>query len=58
MATKSIFKSINVRSVPQAKKLIVAMERARGKEAEPVIFQREVTSVNKSDIKELFEGVI
>ena len=54
MATKSILKSINIKSNSSARKLASALEQSKNKKAETVVQSRAYVYASKADIQEMF----
>lgn len=54
VATKSIYKNVNIKSRPQCRNLITALERAHKYRGEEVTISKMVREVKKEDIKQLF----
>lgn len=54
MATKSIYKNVNIKSKDLTKGLINALEYGMGKKAKEVIFTKSVEEVKGEDIKKYF----
>ena len=54
MATKSIYKNINIRTKETCRRLANALENASDKQAKDVVFSKKVREVKKEDIKKLF----
>ncbi|MFR1823121.1 MAG: hypothetical protein ACLSXJ_07115 [Clostridium saudiense] len=54
MATKSIYKNVNIKSKDLTKGLINALEYGMGKKAKEVIFTKAVEEVKGEDIKKYF----
>lgn len=55
MATKSITKNITIRTSHSALKLARALENAKGKKAQDVVYSKQVVELKKDDIAKLFE---
>ncbi len=56
MATKSILKSINIRTRNAAESLARAMENAHTKKSTPVKMSRPVSDASDEDIRKMFGG--
>lgn len=54
MASKSIYKNINIKSLSMCKRLVNALENAKNKSSKEVIYQKKVTEIKGSKIKDLF----
>lgn len=54
MATKSIYKNVNIKSKDLTKGLLNALEHGMGKKAKEVIFTKAVEEVKGEDIKKYF----
>lgn len=54
MATKSIYKNVNLRSRELTRGLVNALEHGRGKKSKVVEFSRSVEEVKGEDIKKYF----
>lgn len=54
MATKSIYKNVNIKSEDSTKELISALEYSMCKKNEKVIFAKEVEEIKGEDIKKYF----
>ncbi len=54
MATKSILKDIDIREKHMGRKLVNALENAKGKHSKVVEFSRACSTIKKGQIKELF----
>jgi hypothetical protein len=55
MATKSVLKSVNLRTRKSATALVIALERAKARKARPVKTQRVFTDASREDIRCMFE---
>lgn len=56
MATKSILKTIHIRSPKCAKRLVSALENAAGKASAEVHLRQAVSDASRSDIRKMFGG--
>jgi len=54
MATKSILKTVDIRTERSAKRLANALEHAKGKSAKPVEHSRSVYTASVEDVRKLF----
>lgn len=54
MATKSILKTVDIRTERGAKRLANALEHAKGKSAKPVEHSRSVYTASAEDVRKLF----
>ncbi|XZJ90129.1 hypothetical protein ACSXB0_15220 [Clostridium perfringens] len=54
MATKSIYKNVNLRSRELTRGLVNALEHGRGKKSKVVEFSKSVEEVKGEDIKKYF----
>ena len=54
MATKSILKDIDIREKHMGRKLVNALENAKGKQGKEVSFSKACSTIKKGKIKELF----
>lgn len=54
MATKSILKTVDIRTERSAKRLANALEHAKGKSAKPVELSRSVYTASAEDVRKLF----
>jgi len=55
MATSSIFKTVRIRNKSDAKNLVTALERAKGKSAKEVHSSKMHREVKGEDIVKMFE---
>ena len=55
MATSSIYTSVRVKSKTECKKLVTALEHAKGKKAKEVVFSRSVEVMEGEKVKDLFK---
>lgn len=55
MATKSIYKNVNIKSRDLARGLVNALEHGKGKKSKTVEFSKSVEEVKGDDIKKYFE---
>lgn len=55
MATKSITKSVVMRTKPLARNFIKALESAEGKQSKPVTYDRPVNEVKGEKLQEIFK---
>ena len=51
MATKSFLKNVNIKSANQARNLVNALEKAQNFNGDEVALSRNVTELQRSDIK-------
>ncbi len=54
MATKSVLKSVEIKSKEAAHSLIVALENAEGKHAKPVVVQRSFSNASREELRKMF----
>lgn len=54
MATKSILKSVNIKTNSSARKLATALERSKQKSTEPVVQSKAYCYANREDIARIF----
>lgn len=54
MATKSIYKSVSIKSRPLGNGLVSALENAKNKKAKPVVISKKVVDIKKDKIREIF----
>ncbi len=54
MATKSIYKNVNIKSKVLARNLVSALENAEGKKSQNVIFTKSFQEVKGDDLRKLF----
>ena len=54
MATNSFLKTISIKKSNEAKKLVKALENAKGKKSKEVNISRTVDTIDKNTIKEFF----
>ena len=55
MATKSVLKSVNLRTRKSATALVMALERAKARKSRPIKSQRVFTDASREDIRCMFE---
>lgn len=55
MATKSVLKSVNLRTRKSATALVAALERAKARKTRPIKSQRVFTDASREDIRCMFE---
>lgn len=55
MATKSVLKSVNLRTRKSATALVQALERAKARKTRPVKSQRVFTDASREEIRSMFE---
>lgn len=55
MATKSVLKSVNLRTRKSATALVMALEKAKARKARPVKRQRVFTDASREEIRSMFE---
>lgn len=56
MATKSVLKNIDVKTLPAARALTNALENAKGKYSQPVINNRSFSDANRAEIRKMFKA--
>ncbi len=56
MATKSILKTIHIKTPKNAQRLTAALENASGKSAKDVALRRSVSDASRDDICRMFGG--
>lgn len=56
MATKSIYKNINLKNKIQVKELIFALEKSINKQAKKVQISKSVKEIKDNNIKKIFEN--
>lgn len=56
MATKSILKTIHIKSPRAARNLAAALENAQGKHAKEVHLSKGCSEASREDIRKMFEG--
>lgn len=54
MATKSISKSVHIKSRASARSLVNALENASGKHAKDVVRSRSFSDASREDIRKMF----
>lgn len=54
MATKSIFKNIVIKDRTISRRLVLALENARGKSSKQVVLSKSFHEVKKGQIKDVF----
>ena len=54
MATKSVLKSVEIKSKETAISLISALENAKGKHAKPIVVQRSFSDASREEIRKMF----
>ena len=54
MATVSILKNVDIRDKEQAKKLVYALEHAKGKKSKKVVLSKTVKEIDRDMIKSIF----
>ena len=54
MATKSIYKSVSIKSRALGNGLGSALENAKNKKAKPVVISKKVVDIKKDKIREIF----
>lgn len=54
MATKSIFKTVNVRNASLSRRLLNALEQAKDFSEKETKMSKSYTSIGKDDVKKLF----
>ena len=55
MATKSVLKSVNLRTRKSATALVMALERAKARKTRPVKSQSMFTDASREEIRSMFE---
>lgn len=55
MATKSVLKSVNLRTRKSATALVLALERAKARKTRPVKGQSVFTDASREEIRSMFE---
>ena len=56
MATKSVLKSVNLRTRKSATALVTALERAKARKTTPVKSQSVFTDASRQEIRSMFEA--
>ena len=56
MATKSIYKNVNIKEKNLSRTLVSALENAKNKSCKTVQMQKSVKDIRGEKIKELFDG--
>ncbi len=54
MATKSIYKDVNIRDSSLARKFVHALENAQNKHSKEVVLSKKYSTIDKSKIKDIF----
>lgn len=54
MATKSVLKSVDIKTRKSALALVNALENAKGKHAQPVVNNRTFTDASRDEIRKMF----
>lgn len=54
MATKSVLKTIDIKSRKSALALVNALENAKGKHAQPVVKTRTFSDASREEIRKMF----
>lgn len=54
MATKSIYKNINIKNKSVCRSLIKALENAKNKQSKEVVLSKKCIELKGSDIKKIF----
>lgn len=54
MATQSMLKSVNIKSPRKTKKLLVALERSKSSPSKEVVMSKEVRTLSREQIIEIF----
>lgn len=54
MATKSILKTIHIKTSEPARALVQALEHAKGKKEQDVIISKTYSEASRTDIKKMF----
>lgn len=55
MATSSIFVNVNVKNKDDCRKLVLALEHAKGKKAKEVVLSRPVEVIRGEKVKDLLK---
>ena len=55
MATKSVLKTIDIKTRTSAIAFVNALENAKGKHAQPVVAHRTFSDASKAEIRKMFE---
>ena len=54
MATKSLFKTVEISDDESARRLIMALEHSKKREGKEVVMSRPVSTISKEEIKAFF----
>lgn len=55
MATKSVLKSVNLRTRKSATALVMALERAKARKTRPIRSQKAFADASREEIRNMFE---